>query len=70
MKIHAAIVFFSLALAGCVTQPKLTGDSRINSLINRPDFQEAKKAAPEWCRAALQAIADAERETDYANQGK
>lgn len=29
-------------------------------LINRPDFQQAKQAAPEWCRDALKTINELE----------
>lgn len=45
---------FVAACAGCVAPPvHLDNAAR---LIARPDFEAARKAAPEWCRDALKTI--------------
>lgn len=47
-------VLLVASLTGCVSAPvKLDNAAR---LIARPDFDAARKAAPEWCRDALKTI--------------
>lgn len=42
-----------LLTAGCQSRVRLENSNR---LIARPDFPQAAKAAPEWCRDALKTI--------------
>lgn len=49
-----------LSLCSCVTV-KLDNAQR---LINRPDFENARVAAPEWCRDALKTINSLEYELE------
>lgn len=51
---------FVLLLSSCVTV-KLDNAQR---LIARPDFEQAKAAAPEWCRDALKTINNLEYEIE------
>lgn len=57
-----------LWLTGCETpQGKAARHYQLNNattLMARPDFSAAAKAAPEWTRAALTAIADLEYELE------
>ncbi len=49
-----------LSLCSCVTV-ELDNAKR---LIARPDFEQAKTAAPEWCRDALKTINNLEYEIE------
>lgn len=60
------IMVLLASVAGCVTYKPQVSASRVDALISRPDFAAAKQAAPEWCRAAMRAVADSEEERDQA----
>jgi hypothetical protein len=49
-----AILPLLLLLAGCASAPVRLDNSR--RLIDRPDFNAARAAAPEWCRDAHKTI--------------
>lgn len=61
---RAAAKLLSLAIiaalcAGCTTPPSRDATA---TLISRPDFPAAAKAAPDWVRAALREITALEAE--------
>lgn len=49
----ALIIFLASALCGCTTHIRLNNAERF---MNRPDFEAARMAAPEWCRDVLKEI--------------
>jgi starvation-inducible outer membrane lipoprotein len=63
-------ILVCLALAGCVTAPAPLQKSQVDALLERPDFQAARAAAPAWCRAALEALAETEKERNKASNQK
>ena len=46
-------ILAAAALCGCAPHARLDNSAR---LIERPDFDAARIAAPEWCRDALKTI--------------
>ena len=60
MKARAIALTIALALCGgCTTTPRRDATA---TLISRPDFPAAAKAAPGWVRAALSQITALEAE--------
>lgn len=54
----AILIIMAMMLSGCSLFHERFNNSQ--RLINRPDFQQAKEAAPEWCRDALKTINELE----------
>ena len=53
-----AMAIVATTLSGCALfHTRLNNSER---LINRPDFPQAREAAPEWCRDALKTINELE----------
>ena len=52
---------FGFAIAGCATtQPRVVTSRNAERLMERPDANEARNAAPYWCKDALDTIIDLE----------
>lgn len=45
-----------LGLSGCAIAPEVQHRDATKALIERPDFRDAAKAAPQWVGAALTTI--------------
>jgi hypothetical protein len=58
-----------LCLAGCATETnRPPARDATEVLVNRPDFKDAAKAAPDWVRAALQEITSLESKLETAKR--
>lgn len=56
MKRALCLLTLCLPLAGCATLSPAVKLDNSARLMARPDFQQAKTAAPEWARDALKTI--------------
>lgn len=56
------------AIAGCATtQPRVVTSRNAERLMERPDANEARNAAPYWCKDALDTIIDLETQIKIGN---
>lgn len=53
MRARLLLLLLVLGLSACTAPRRLDNAKR---LIDRPDFQAARRAAPEWCRDALKTV--------------
>lgn len=56
MKRYALILALVLPLAGCASLVPMKRLDNAQRLMARPDFQQAKAAAPDWAKDALKTI--------------
>lgn len=60
--LKSLLLMLPLMLLPACRTPNVTPSANVDSLIRRPDFEAARLAAPEWCRATLYIIKDQGRE--------
>ena len=68
-KTLATMLLLMLLCAGCQTAPRpfpVSAEDNSKRLIQRPDFQKAAQAAPDWVKDALRTIT--RLETEKANR--
>ena len=59
---------FGFAIAGCATtQPRVVTSRNAERLMERPDANKARDAAPYWCKDALDTIIDLETQIKIGN---
>jgi len=57
-----------LLMAGCATtQTRVVTSRNAERLMDRPDAESARKAAPMWCKDALNTIIDLETQIKLNN---
>ena len=64
----ALLLVGGLLMAGCATtQTRVVTSRNAERLMERPDAETARKAAPMWCKDALNTIIDLETQIKLNN---
>jgi len=64
----AMLSVIGFAIAGCATtQQRVVTSRNAERLMERPDANEARNAAPYWCKDALDTIIDLETQIKIGN---